>query len=379
MSHNTIFCKWKFLTIMFWLIVVLISCEKRAEQIPPHLIPYSSLESDNFSENILLKKELVQDHILESSIHLENIYGSTSPPAPIDFINMGAKGSLVYLHDVQKLYHFDNDITVEIVAESGNGPDSIQSGIKMINTSKKPLLLQRNRISEIVHDNQCKLSVLEGIDEFYNYVNHFSDSVYVTSGYNRNGDPPVYLKDQNWQTIKSIGEGFVHSDPEITAYFNFGSIVLNDTDKHILHTYSAFPTLAIIDPISDEIWPFTIRDFYPNKLTDRDKTGELVDYRVKHSNIFSLKSLPGGYYWIGVIHSKEEEAHPYNAFDRWFYFDYYLLNREAGFEYAGSSTSVVVPDRNQVLIMKNFELFLFDADIFSLIDELIDIKFEPPF
>lgn len=379
MSYSNIVHKYIAVAILLLLIFIFSSCNQNTEGIPQYLIPYNSLDNNTISESIVLKRELVPDQSIKSSILLENVFGSSFPPQPIDFINLETAGSLIYLHDVQSLYQLRNDYSAELVAEPGEGPDSIQSGIKLINSSKKPILLQRNRISEVDCNKDCRLSVIKTTEDFYNYINHFSDSTYIVNGYNPDGEPSIYLKDHKLQTVTTLGEGFKHENPELTRNFNFSGVELGLQGQNILHAFSDFPTLAMIDVESDAIKAFTISDFYSHKLSDNNRKGKLVDYDVPHSRIYSIKSLPDKSFWVSVIHAKESSEKSEGYLDSQSYFDYYFLNKESGLEYTGSSNSMVVPDKDQVLFMHDFDIYLLEKDIFSYVDLLNDQVFKPPF
>ncbi|WP_141691619.1 hypothetical protein [Rhodohalobacter halophilus] len=379
MSYSNIVHKYIAVAILLLLIFIFSSCNQNTEGIPQYLIPYNSLDNNTISDSIVLKRELVPDQSIKSSILLENVFGSSFPPQPIDFINLETAGSLIYLHDVQSLYQLRNDYSAELVAEPGEGPHSIQSGIKLINSSKKPILLQRNRISEVDCNKDCRLSVIKTTEDFYNYINHFSDSTYIVNGYNPDGEPSIYLKDHRLQTVTTLGEGFKHENPELTRNFNFSGVELGLQGQNILHAFSDFPTLAMIDVESDAIKAFTISDFYSHKLSDNNRKGELVDYDVPHSRIYSIKSLPGKSFWVSVIHAKESSEKREGYLDSQSYFDYYFLNKESGLEYAGSSYSMVVPDKDQVLFMHDFSIYLLEKDIYSYMDLLSDQLFKQPF
>ena len=359
------------LSVLFVWLILLSYCSNSGREIELDEIPYES-------ENTLLSNLIgeryhldVESYLIEAAL-LNGIFSSVYPPEPIDAASSNNGDLILFLRSEETLVKVDPEDNINIIASPGRGPNSIESGIKLIQSVKHPILLQRNRVSSISCASDCSLNVMHSIDEYFNYYNFTLDGKIIVNGYNPFGGNTIQVKDQDLQSIKSFGEFFRHSNPSYVRHFNFSSIELSADQRYLVHLFSDFPTVAIYELETFTYKSFSIHEFYHHAMSSFSSNSSEVeiDYQKRHSQMFNINQYGSDKFLITVKHRRElERARGFTASPETYFYDYYILSIDDGFSYAGSSTDVIVPIDSRVIFHHDFLLYKLDIP-FSEMAEL---------
>lgn len=350
------------LLALVWL-VLFMQCNKSEENYLADNFPYSS-EKIQLSNPIGDRLHLDIEPVLGNSVNLDGIFTSVYPPESIDLAKSEEGNLFIYLRSEEKLFQVDHDKNTHVIATAGNGPGSIQSGIRLIQSNQEPLFLQRNRVSSVECPDECALSVKHTLKEYYNYYNLMADGNLIVNGYSPFGESTIQLKDENQDLLKTFGESYWHENPSYVRHFNFTTIELSSDQRYLVHLFSDLPVVAVYDMETLEYVSFSITDFYPHQIVNsRNNTDEIqIDYQSRHSQFFNISQFDQDKFFVVVRHRRELESVARNILpSESYFFDYYILDAREGFDYIGSSTNILMPIGSMLVFQHNFELFVHEA------------------
>jgi len=324
-------------------------------------------EQERFSHESTIKIDKVEDKLFEPdknhvkvSLILHDI---DLHPDGIDVLELTNGHILLFYREDQQLFFTNRRDPASLIANSGDGPDEIQSGVRLYSKNGNYYLLQRFRKSRILCDkDSCSLSAIMTFTEMVSYYEELDTNKTLLAG----GFIPdkANIRVGSYEEWKSIGAYFIHNDLTIATHLNTSTLIKLHDGNGYLQLFSLLPYVIFLNEklIINEI--FELKSFNPPQINEIKSRRDLfyeLDFSSKTSELVWFYHTSDNNILLVVRHFKlvPLSNHPMDTERKVIGYDYYTFNARSGrLEHSGSSNRYIIPVSSGYLSVENYSLYL---------------------
>jgi hypothetical protein len=316
------------------------------DPVPPYYDP-EAISPVNLPEE---RFKLVLPDQLESGNTVNGIYFRSVPPPFSQAVTFREQEFLLIVPNRNKLYHIDDKFNGKLISESGDGPNDIQRGMRLVPRNESLYLLQQGRVSIIQTDgDKVYPEVVFVKDHWMDSLGFLQNSNVVIDIYSPEGNQSMLILDDDFDEMKRAGRKLVHSSSSIVTEMGRTAFTQNNSGSLLLR-FGRFSYAGIYDNSLRQIGAIHIPGMRGYRIEYSGGKAE-VKLSPVPSGIFAV---PGGNeddIWISVTHRSLREGATGMFFDEYeSAIDYYILSGGLELNYVGTSEHIMYPAGNKLFV-----------------------------
>ncbi|MBD3615530.1 MAG: hypothetical protein HUJ22_03080 [Gracilimonas sp.] len=264
----------------------------------------------------------------------------------------------------QKLYRVlrtENNFVVDLISDSGAGPDQIENGIRFFSIGNRHFIIQRNRVTELKSFNEAvELNVLHTFRDYINYFKIMEDGLYLVNKFTPDDNASLRLVGENFvdKGIYYGGKIITNNGNKYDSILDFSLVGTNGSNEIQIFNYLPFIGVFNQDRVLKKV--FRVSPFYQIHLSSDD--GSLLKIDFEETEIFTqivnLYQFNQGTWIIFEDLHLDKDVNEFRVKQK--NYRYFLLKKDLELECIGVSKYYILPLKNGFIFNKDGSVFKTD-------------------